>query len=168
MTERKPPDVSFESWVDKQIRESVDRGEFDDLPGSGKPIPDLDTSDDELWWIRRKMREEGVATDAMLPTPLRLRKEIEDLPDIVGRLRTERAVRDRVDDLNRRILDWLRIPVGPQVIVVPVDVEAVVRQWNATRPTAPADAVTRSEPRTSWWDRMFGRRPPRPGRPAPG
>jgi hypothetical protein len=168
MTERKPPNVSFESWVDKQIRESMDRGEFDDLPGHGKPIPDLDKADDELWWIRRKMRREGVGTDAMLPTPLRLRKEIEDLPGVVRRLGTERAVRERVADLNRRILDWMRIPVGPQVIVVPVDVETVVDQWQATRPVQQADPATPPEPRTSWWDRMFGRRPPRRGRRASG
>ncbi len=42
MTERKPPGVSFETWIDKQIREAADRGEFDNLPGAGKPIPDLD------------------------------------------------------------------------------------------------------------------------------
>ena len=32
MTERKPPGVSFESWVDKQIREAEARGEFAELP----------------------------------------------------------------------------------------------------------------------------------------
>jgi hypothetical protein len=42
MTERKPPGMSFESWVDKQIREATERGEFDGLPGAGKPI-DLPT-----------------------------------------------------------------------------------------------------------------------------
>jgi hypothetical protein len=35
VSERKPPGVSWESWVDKQIREAQDKGEFDDLPGHG-------------------------------------------------------------------------------------------------------------------------------------
>ncbi|WP_037834016.1 DnaJ family domain-containing protein, partial [Streptomyces sp. NRRL S-481] len=37
MTERKPPGVDFGSWVDKQIRDAETRGEFDRLPGAGKP-----------------------------------------------------------------------------------------------------------------------------------
>jgi DnaJ family protein C protein 28 len=28
----------WESWVDQQIREAQERGEFDNLPGTGKPI----------------------------------------------------------------------------------------------------------------------------------
>jgi len=68
MTERKPPGVSFESWIDRQIREAMERGEFDNLPGAGKPIPDLDKATDELWWIRQKMRSEGLSTEAALPT----------------------------------------------------------------------------------------------------
>jgi hypothetical protein len=35
MTERKPPGVSFDGWVDKQIREAEQRGEFSELPGFG-------------------------------------------------------------------------------------------------------------------------------------
>ena len=31
--------MSFhESWVEKQIREAQERGEFDNLPGAGKPL----------------------------------------------------------------------------------------------------------------------------------
>jgi Domain of unknown function (DUF1992) len=133
MTERKPPGVSFESFVERQIREAMERGEFDNLPGAGKPIPDLDKANDEQWWIRQKMRREGVSTDSALPTPLRLRKEIHDLPEKVRSLRTETAVRGAVAELNRRIMDWLRAPVGPQVTVVPVAADDVVARWRAER-----------------------------------
>ena len=61
MTARKPPDIPWESWVDRQIRESMERGEFDDLPGSGKPLAGLDEPDDELWWVKRKLEREGLA-----------------------------------------------------------------------------------------------------------
>ncbi|GAT83553.1 molecular chaperone DnaJ [Streptomyces sp. F-3] len=47
MTERKPPGIPFESWVDRQIREAQQRGEFDRLPGAGRPLPD-DRSYEEL------------------------------------------------------------------------------------------------------------------------
>jgi hypothetical protein len=133
MTERKPPGVSFETWVDKQIREAMERGEFDNLPGAGKPIPDLDRSNDELWWIRQKMRREGVTPSSALPPSLQLRKEIEQLPGKVRGLPTERAVRDVVEDLNKRIRDWLLVPSGPQVVVVPVDVEDIVAEWHRNR-----------------------------------
>ena len=52
MTERKPPGVGFETWVERQIREATERGEFDNLPGAGKPVADLDKPHDELWWIK--------------------------------------------------------------------------------------------------------------------
>src|SRR5215218_2217953 len=61
MTERKPPGVGFETWVERQLREAAERGAFDDLPGAGKPIPDLDKPHDELWWVKQKLRDEGLA-----------------------------------------------------------------------------------------------------------
>ena len=54
MTERKPPGVPFESWVDKQIRDAEGRGEFTRLPGAGKPLPaGIDTTYDELCRLTR-------------------------------------------------------------------------------------------------------------------
>jgi hypothetical protein len=60
MTERKPAGVPWESWIDRQIRRAEERGEFDDLPGAGRPIPDLDKPFDELWWVKDKLRREGL------------------------------------------------------------------------------------------------------------
>ncbi|MER2092403.1 MAG: DUF1992 domain-containing protein, partial [Saccharopolyspora rectivirgula] len=60
MTERKPPDLTFESWIDRQIREAAERGEFDDLPGAGKPLP-KHAPTDELWWIRSYVEREGLS-----------------------------------------------------------------------------------------------------------
>src|SRR5689334_7788231 len=120
MTERKPPGMGFESWVDQQIREATERGEFDDLPGAGKPIPGRGQPHDENWWLKAYLEREQ-ATDAMLPTPLQLRREIEELRDKVRGLRSEQEVRKVVTDLNRRVLEWLRFPSGPQVPVRRVD-----------------------------------------------
>ena len=77
MTERKPPGVSFESWVDKQIRDASERGDFKDLPGFGKPLPDDTAPYDELWWVKGKMHREGVS---VLPPTLALRKEAASSP----------------------------------------------------------------------------------------
>jgi hypothetical protein len=79
------------------------------------------------------LRREGVSAEAMLPTPPRLRKEVEDLPETVRRLRTEQAVRDVATDLDGRIRDWLLVPLGPRVTLAPVDPDEVVRQWRAAR-----------------------------------
>jgi len=39
--------------VERQIREAIERGEFDALPGAGKPLPDIDSQYDPAWWARR-------------------------------------------------------------------------------------------------------------------
>lgn len=163
MTERKPADTSFESWVDKQIREAADRGELDNLPGTGKPLPGIDRRQDEHWWLRDYLTREGLSGDELLPTPLRLRKEIEKLPDTVRLLPTEQDVRDAVKELNLRIVEWLRAPSGPAVRIGPVDADDVVRQWRANRPTrqAPSAQPPVAAPRRPrWWHRLIRRREP--------
>jgi hypothetical protein len=165
MTERKPPGVSFENWVDRQIRESMDKGGFENLPGTGKPIRDLETPYDEVW-ITRKLKAEGVPTDELLPTPLKLRKEIEELRTRLAKLHGERSVREVVKDLNVRIGDWIRVPVGgPPVHVVPVDVEKTVEQWRQDRAAqaaaAAAVAAAPTKPaRPRWWHRLTRRARP--------
>lgn len=52
------PDSPFtpnevESVADRVIREAMESGDFDDLPGTGEPIPGVGTVDDEMWWVRR-------------------------------------------------------------------------------------------------------------------
>ena len=106
--------MRYESAVEKAIREAVERGEFDDLPGKGRPLPNL-ADTDENWWIKGYLRREGVPSDALLPTPIQLRKEVERLPETVRDLPTERAVRDLVAELNARIAAYLRAPDGPRV-----------------------------------------------------
>lgn len=155
MTERKPPGVSFETWVDKQIAGAIERGEFDQLPGAGEPIRDLDKPYEELW-VNRKLHREGLSTEDALPTPLKLRKEIERLPETVRKLRTEAAVRETVAELNERIRSWLLVPTGPQVRLAPVNVDRVVAGWRAEQPVAPTPSSAADDvpDRPSWWRRL--------------
>ncbi|MFD4183025.1 DUF1992 domain-containing protein [Rhodococcus sp. NPDC058514] len=136
MTERKPWDVPFESWVERQIRLAQERGEFDNLPGAGKPIPHLG-DDDELWWVKNKLRAEGLSTEALLPPSLQLRREVQRLPDTIADLPTEQSVRDVVAELNRRIADYLRAPSAPVVPVHRVDADALMSIWRARRGPRP-------------------------------
>ena len=134
MTERKPPGISFETWVDRQIRDAEERGVFDDLPGAGKPLPGLKRPFSAERWAADWARREGLETAAMLPEPLQLRKEIERLPDTVRDLDSEEEVRAVARALNQRIAAWIRRPSGPRVVVAPVDPGRLVEQWRTNRP----------------------------------
>jgi hypothetical protein len=121
--------VQYESWIDRQIREAQERGEFDNLPGAGKP---LQLDDDPDWWIKAKIARENL--EPLLPTPLALRREAERLPESLADARSEAEVRERVEDLNRRIREsYLRPQAGPRVVVGIVDVEVAVERWRSER-----------------------------------
>ena len=49
-----------ETVVERQIRLAMERGEFADLPGYGRPIEDLDEGYDPLWWVKRWTEREGI------------------------------------------------------------------------------------------------------------
>jgi Domain of unknown function (DUF1992) len=145
----------FQSVVDAQVRAAEARGAFDNLPGAGKPIPGLMDPDDEMWWIKGFIKREKVPTEALLPPSLAMRREIEKLPETVRTMRSEREVREHVEDLNTRIRRWIQIPVGPQVPLAPVDVDEVVATWAEHRrtPAPPAPRAATPPPRRRWWHR---------------
>ena len=127
VTERKPPGVSFESWVDRQIREAQERGEFDNLAGSGKPLPAEPY--DENWWIRKKVREEE---GTVLPASLQLRREAFDARARAVAATTDEEARQIIDSINARILDALRKPLsGPPLNLMPFSVDAVLEERQA-------------------------------------
>jgi hypothetical protein len=95
MTERKPPGTSTESWIEAQIRVALEKGAFDNLPGAGKPLPNLDQEYDPLWWVKQLVQREQLS---MLPPSLELLRKVENLllsrrcttkkPFVVGSLRS--------------------------------------------------------------------------------
>jgi hypothetical protein len=122
----------YESWVDRQVREAIERGEFDNLPGAGQPLHGLNGRQDENWWIRQKLEREDIR--GALPTSLSLRREVEELPDTLAAERDEQSVREIVEHLNARIRDAVARRVeGPVVFIKTVDVEAAVQQWRSRR-----------------------------------
>ena len=62
------PADDFETNVDRIIREAMESGDFDDLPGTGKPIPGAGSVDDEMWWVRdwikRNRQDESDSKDS--------------------------------------------------------------------------------------------------------
>jgi DnaJ homolog subfamily C member 28 len=109
----------FESLVDKLIRESMERGEFEDLSGKGEPI-DLSENpfeDPDVRTAHRLLRNAGFAPawveerkdiDARLhearTTLLRARDLYRnEIPNGARWLRAVREFRDIVAELNQRI-----------------------------------------------------------------
>jgi DnaJ-like protein len=134
MTGRKPPKVSFRWWVDRQIGEARERGEFDDLPGTGKPLPKPTGNDAATDWVLRQVRAGGHDTKALLPPALALKREVQDLPERLAGERAEERVREVVADLNERIRQaYLNHHTGPPLTVALVDVEEAVADWRRSR-----------------------------------
>lgn len=119
-------------WVDQQIRQAMARGEFDNLPGAGKPIKDLGSAHDPDWWVKRLVEREKIT--GVLPPALQLRKEDAELEATLDRERSERAVREILVDFNRRVVEARRqLLGGPPVITRLRDVEAEVSAWRERR-----------------------------------
>lgn len=135
MTERKPPGVSWESWIDRQIREGMERGEFDALPGHGRPLRDVDRPRDEMWWVKDKLRREKAS---FLPPTLAVRKEVEDARAAIAASASEAEVRRIVADINARIVEVnSRVTAGPPSTLAPLDPERTVERWRAERRSPP-------------------------------
>ena len=155
-----------ESWVDRQIREARERGEFDNLRGTGKPLGDLGDPNDPDWWVRNYIKREKLDISGALPTPLALRKEAASFPESLADVRSEDQVREILEDFNHRVkIDRLRPAVGnlPPLLARTVDVDEVVEQWRELRsavapPTPPAPVTDDPVPTPArgWWRRLFG------------
>jgi hypothetical protein len=159
MTARKPPGISIESWVEAQIAEGMARGDFDDLPGAGKPLPRRSAEETAYDWVVEKARTENLDVFGMLPPGLALRKEREDLPRRAEALPSEAAVRALAEDFNDRVrLFWRRPQEGPLVVVGLTDADELVAEWSRSRPEpAPRAAAPAPPPRRRrWWRRRAG------------
>jgi hypothetical protein len=125
----------YESSIDRQLREATERGEFDGLAGTGKPLTGYGEEYDEDWWVKDWLRREGGAA-GVIPASLAVRRAAEDLPEAVDRLPSEAAVREHVAELNERIDKARRgLISGPPVVLPPFDADRVVGEWRERRAT---------------------------------
>ena len=160
MTERKPPGMSFETWIDNQITRAREDGAFEGLDGAGKPLPRREREQTSYDWALEWAKRENADVAGMLPTGLVLRKEREELPALVARQTSEDAVRALVAAHNARVDQYYRRPVeGVWVPVGMADADEVVDEWRRTRPpAAPAPPAEAPQPsrRRGWWRRHPG------------
>jgi hypothetical protein len=155
MTERKPRGMSFETWVDSQISQGLARGDFDGLPGAGKPLPRSALDETGYEWVIAKARKENLDLFGMLPPGLALRKEREDLPRRAEELASEDAVRALGEDYNARVQAFWRRPQESRWSPVPglCDVDALVVGWQLTHPAPEPPPPASLPPRRPWWRR---------------
>src|SRR5258707_6396644 len=99
MTQRKPPGRSWETWIDAQIRVAMEEGAFDNLPGAGKPLPNLGQDFDMNVWVRQLAQREQLSI-SMLPPSLELLRKVETELAAIDKLDDEATVRRRVAALN--------------------------------------------------------------------
>jgi hypothetical protein len=57
-----------ESTAERLIREAIEAGDFNDLPGTGEPIPGAGTVDDDLWWVRSWLERNREPQDPNKPS----------------------------------------------------------------------------------------------------
>ena len=72
------------------------RGDFDNLPGAGKPIRGLGTEHDPDWWVKQLIEREKIT--GVLPPALQLRKDDAELDarlDTLPHARPRSAKRSR-------------------------------------------------------------------------
>jgi hypothetical protein len=149
------------SWVDQQIRIAMERGDFDDLAGYGKPIEDLGVEHDPDWWIKKLVERENIA---ILPPALALRKEDAELDGRLDRINVESEVRREVEDFNASVRKAIYTPPtgpsGPPVITRQRDVDDEVVAWRERRTArieaqraAREQAAAAEPPKRSWWRR---------------
>jgi hypothetical protein len=133
MTERKPSGTSWESWIDAQIRVAQEQGAFDNLPGAGKPIPNLEDAHDPLWWVKQMMQREQLS---VVPPSLELARKVEKELASLDKLPDEATVRTRISALNAEITKANATVIeGPPTRLGALDVEKMVLRWRASRST---------------------------------
>jgi Domain of unknown function (DUF1992) len=131
VSEPRKPRETFESYVERLIREAQEEGAFDRLAGAGRPLPLTGGELPEAWWIKEKLKREKLS---VLPESIAIRHEAEALVEEIGRLDDERVVRERLAAMNEKIRRLNRTAIsGPPTSLAPFDVEAVIARWRARR-----------------------------------
>jgi hypothetical protein len=127
MTRRKPPGQTWKSWIDRQIEKARADGAFENLPGEGKPLTDMEEVYDPGWWAKKLVQREQIS---MLPPALEIRRNVERAMEDIGTRDDEKQVREKLEALNAEIARAnARVTTGPPTQIGPLDIEAIIEAW---------------------------------------
>ena len=153
-------------WVDLQVRHAMARGDFDNLPGAGKPLKLPDRHDPD-GWVKSLIEREQIT--GVLPPALAVRREDAELDAQLDREATPEGVRRVVEDFNRRIVEARRqLQGGPPVVTPTRDPNQEIEAWRERRAERRARqrqqleelaAASAADDRPRWWRRLRRRGP---------
>jgi hypothetical protein len=92
---------AFDKIAEKKIREAIDNGEFDDLPGKGKP---LKLEDDRHLPQDIRLAHKILKNADCLPPELELRKEIFTIEELLDGVRDTKEKYRQIKKLNYLIM----------------------------------------------------------------
>lgn len=148
-SEDSPPPMSLNAenksaFIETTIQQAIRRGDFDNLPGAGKPLENLGTHHDPDWWMRQKIEAENLT--GLGPPALSLRVENLELDALLDLESSEARVREILDDFNQRVINARRqLQGGPPVVTPTRDIEFEVRAWKERRLARAATAQQKDE-----------------------
>ena len=102
------------SWIEQRLDELADEGYFDDLPGSGRPIADLDTQYGSAWWAERWVKRDaarrtsesvrarlaGDVAEALTLEPREARERLLQIKGAIGALNTHLDSASQLPDFD--------------------------------------------------------------------
>lgn len=117
------------SLVERRIQEAMERGDFDNLPGAGKPlhIDEPPVLNSDLWWALKILKQAN-----FVPDEIRWRKQIDELRVRMHAAQNEQELRRIVREMNTLIMKLNtmgtnRIPTT----LTTFNEEKVVAEWRA-------------------------------------
>lgn len=122
--------LAWQHLAEERIQAAQAEGQFDHLPGFGKPIPGIDEPHDDLWWVKDKLKREQLSS---LPPALSIRLDVENTLARINDALNESEVRRKLTMLNDRIRKAsFAVTWGPSVDVLPFterEIDEFVARW---------------------------------------
>jgi len=89
--------------AERKIREAIERGEFANLPGAGKP---LRLEDDSMIPEDLRVAYKILKNAGCIPPELELRREIITLRDLLRSIEDDDDKREKIQELNSKLLKF--------------------------------------------------------------
>lgn len=89
--------------AERKIREAIERGEFANLPGAGKP---LRLEDDSMIPEDLRVAYKILKNAGCIPPELELRREIITLRDLLRSIEDDDEKREKIQELNYKLLKF--------------------------------------------------------------